>query len=284
MAITVVGFDGTITEAEWSSFMRHQGTVADKHGVSGTGLVVAAAAGTRTVDVSAGTAVLPGLRITSDAVTSLTFAANGGSTNRVDAVVVEGNWSTNVATIKVVQGSSSLPPALTQTEGSLWQMPLAYVTITPSLTTILAGNIVSTVPYPRRRYSGVAQASGLTNLTTTTPTDIAGLSLSVPAPDVEAVFIVMATFDVEQLSTTTGVACVGELVIEGVPQTAQLVAQFTDTPDPATNHRATIGQTWRITGLSPGVKTMKMRAWLFSAGGSYRIWNQNSTMTIFQAY
>lgn len=284
MAITAVGFDGTITESEWASFMRHQGTVADRHGVSGNGLVVSAAGGTRTVSVSAGTAVLPGLRITSDAATSLTFAANSGSNNRVDAVVVEGNWSTNAVSIKVVQGSSAVPPALTQSEGVLWQMPLAYVTITPSLTTMLAANIVSTVPYPRRRYSAAAKASGNTTFSATTPVDIAGLTLNVPVPDTEAVFIVQATLDLMLNTNTLPATFTGRLLVGGTVQQSAIVAAFHDSGNPAQGHRATLSQTWRVTGVAPGVKIFKMDGATSLADGAYVSFATNSTMTIFQAF
>ena len=277
MAITAVGFDGTITEAEWASFMRHQGTVADKHGVSGSGLVVSAAGGTRTASVSPGTAILPGLRINSDAAVSLTFAANAGSTNRVDAVVVQGNWSTNTATIAVVAGSSTVPPALTQNEGVLWQMPLAYVTVRPGVTTLLSSDIVSTVPYPRRRFSDQARSTGDLNTGLITSADIPGMSLNVPVADTADVFIVNATLYLGMLTSSTA-SFVGELFIDGVAQTGTVIARFSDT-----SGRGTFGQQWRITGLAPGIRVFKMRGRLSAASGSYAAF-VNSSMTVHQAF
>lgn len=148
MAITAVGFDGTVTEAQFARFMRSHGEVGYKHGVT-TGLVTTAAGGTRAASVSAGSAVLPGLLADSNAAVSTTHAANATAANRVDYVVLEADWSTNAVAVVVVQGSSSTPPALTQAEGSLWQMPLARVTVRPSVTTLLSTDVVVCKPLPR---------------------------------------------------------------------------------------------------------------------------------------
>lgn len=161
MAINTAGFDNAdITEAGFAKLVRVSGELAYKHGVT-SGLAVSAAGGTRTVSISAGEGMAPGLWFESTATESLSFAANTGGSNRVDYVVVNVNWSANSATLAVVQGSSSTPPSLTQTPGSTWQVPLARVTVRPSVTTLLASDIVACKPLPRqaRKYAGSSIAN-----------------------------------------------------------------------------------------------------------------------------
>lgn len=148
MAITTVGYDGTVTETQFATLMRYVGEVGYKHGVP-TGFTASAGGGTRQVSITTGTAILPGLLAVSDATATATLAANAGSANRVDYVVLQANWTTNTTSVTVVQGSSATPPALTQTEGSLWQMPLARVTVRPGVTTLLSSDIVVCKPLSR---------------------------------------------------------------------------------------------------------------------------------------
>jgi hypothetical protein len=107
--------------------------------------------------VSAGLAYLPGLRVASDAVVTVNHAANGGSTDRMDYVVLRANWSTNTCDVFVVQGTSPSPPALTETEGTTWHMPLARVNVRPGVTAIAGSDIEICKPLPRalvRRFTG----------------------------------------------------------------------------------------------------------------------------------
>jgi len=181
MAIATVGFQGSVNATQFARLLRHHDEVGYKHGVT-SGLVVTAGVGTRTVSISGGTAVLPGLVIDVDAIASLTFAANGGSSNRTDYVVLEANWVTSTCQVVVVQGTSATPPALTQVEGSLWQMPLARVTLTPGVTT-LSGTAVSVAkPIPRmsRRFSFESGLAGSVILNNGSYTTLATLSVSDP--------------------------------------------------------------------------------------------------------
>lgn len=148
MALTTVGFDGTVNETQFARLMRYHGEVAYKHGVV-TGFTATAAAGTRQVSITSGTAVLPGLLVDSDATATVSLAANATGANRVDYVVLQADWATNTTSIVVVQGSSSTAPSLTQVSGSLWQMPLARVTVRPSVSTLAAGDVVVCKPLPR---------------------------------------------------------------------------------------------------------------------------------------
>jgi hypothetical protein len=148
MAITAVGFDGSYTEAQFARFTRHHDEVSYRHGVS-SGFTPSVGTGTRAIAIAAGTAVLPGLLVDSTATETVTLAANTGSGNRVDMVTLLANWTTNTVAPAVVQGSGSTAPTLPQTEGNLWHMPIARVTVRPNVSVIAAGDIVSC--YPRKR-------------------------------------------------------------------------------------------------------------------------------------
>lgn len=128
MAINVVGFDGTMTEAQWAKLVLAIGTVGYKHGVV-SGFDVTPGGGARQTAVSAGELLLPGLRVESTSTVTLTHAANPGSSARTDVIVARADWAANTVTIAIVQGTSSTPPALTQVAGTTWEMPLAQVSV-----------------------------------------------------------------------------------------------------------------------------------------------------------
>lgn len=136
MSLPTLGFPGSMTSPAFARFERHRGAVGYHHGVSVGFTATVKAGAIRTVTLAGGTAVLPGLLVDSSTALDLTFAANTGSANRVDYLVIEGDWSANVSNAKVVTGSSATPPNLTQSEGALWQMPLYRVTVAPSATTV----------------------------------------------------------------------------------------------------------------------------------------------------
>ena len=148
MAITTVGFDGTVNEAQWARLMRHTGEVAYKHGVT-SGLSPTPGGGARQVVVSSGTAVVTGVLVDSSASETLTLATNGGASSRTDYIVLRLDWTANTAVFAVVQGTSATAPALTQTEGTLWEMPVARVAVAPSAGVLSAGAITACKPLPR---------------------------------------------------------------------------------------------------------------------------------------
>lgn len=151
MAVTTRGFDGVayqFDETQWARYQQNFGILRAKHGVT-AGFVVSVDAGTRSVSVSAGTALAPGLLIDSGVAVTLTHVANVSTTNRVDCVVLQSDWATNTTSLAVVLGSSSGAPALTQDAGVLWQMPLALVTVRPSVATFISSDVTVNKPLPR---------------------------------------------------------------------------------------------------------------------------------------
>lgn len=144
--MATIGFDGSVTEADWAKLHEVQGRLQWHHGVT-TGLIASPGAGPRQVAVTAGVGYAPGVRADQDAAT-VTVAANNSSSNRLDWIVLDFNWDTNTATIDKVQGGAVLP-TLTQVAGVRWQLPLASVTVRPGVTTIAAGDITIRKPIPR---------------------------------------------------------------------------------------------------------------------------------------
>lgn len=149
---TPFGFDNVSSEGGFAKWAHHRGIVNYKHGVS-TGLAVTPTAVAREVSVSPGSAILTGVLGQASEAHTKVFASNGGTTNRLDILALVADWATNSVDLGVVQGASAtVAPALTQVEGSLWQMPLARVTVRPGVTTFAAADIVPAAPLPRRTY------------------------------------------------------------------------------------------------------------------------------------
>lgn len=161
MAITVTGGDGSMNEQAFSLLIGLQAHMGYREGVW-TGLVASEATGTRLVTVTLGTAVGPGALVQSTTDVTVTLDANAGSNPRTDYIVLEINWSGAGATgtVKFVKGTNAanpVAPALTKTEGSLWQIPLARVTVRPSVAQLLSSDIERCRPLARvsKEYSDV---------------------------------------------------------------------------------------------------------------------------------
>ena len=181
MAITTIGFDNAdITEAGFSKLMRTVGDVGWRHGVN-NGLNVSPAAGTRQATVSPGICIVPGARVDSTSDVTVSFAANNTGANRIDYVIVRVDWTNNATTIGVVTGNSATtPPALTQSEGNVWSMPLAKVTVRPGASTIAAGDVEICKPlrYVERKFSDTVTAKTLGY--SAGPSTVASVSITDP--------------------------------------------------------------------------------------------------------
>lgn len=141
MTITTAGFTGTTDAPAWgklSAELGNQfGTVNSKLGF----VVSINAAGTRTVDISAGTATAGGVQATSDATASLALdiVSLAGAT-RWDAVVLRRDWSASSVTIVKVNGVAALaapqiiPTGLNNSPGVLLDQVLSLVQVTNGAT------------------------------------------------------------------------------------------------------------------------------------------------------
>lgn len=143
MAITAsYGFDGTINEAQWSTLHQPVGT---GH-VSGMAATVGS--GTREVDIASGTAWAVGTYHIASA-TTVALSANASGNTRIDTIVVDIDFSTDTATVEAVEGTpaaSPVPPTLTQTPGTQWQIPLCHVTVVDGETAFSAADIADVRP------------------------------------------------------------------------------------------------------------------------------------------
>lgn len=185
MAVTAIGFTGTVFEAGWASMIRMAMLAGGKEVVDdGTDLTPAVATGTdRRVSVAAGSAMAAGILVTNSASLNVSLAVNGSGNPRIDYVVVNINYTTDTATITSVTGApnaSPQPPALTRNAGTLWQIPLAKVTVNPGATQLGGGTVEDVRPQRRRAYS-YTTSDGARNYTVGA-TDVTGLTLAIPDP------------------------------------------------------------------------------------------------------
>lgn len=134
MSITSVGYAGTVGDAQWAEMMPRLGATYSVNNY--TSFRVTAAAGTRTVQVAAGSASGWGVYATSDSAQPLTLASVPSGT-RWDMIVLRRNWATKETTIAVVQGGSAKAlPGRNVTPGTLDDQPLALVRLAAGSTSI----------------------------------------------------------------------------------------------------------------------------------------------------
>ena len=85
-----------------------------------------------TVTLQPGRALVGGFYYQLTAASTVTIAANSGSTGRIDLIVLRANMSTSSVNLAVVQGQPAATPkapTLTKTYGGIWEMPLHQVTV-----------------------------------------------------------------------------------------------------------------------------------------------------------
>lgn len=169
MAITVSGVESDLDITEWAEHMEAHARVSPSPDGVLSGFVVSAATGTRLLSVSAGDAVAPGVLIASSGAEGVTLDSNSSGNPRIDAIVLEVNWSgssTTAGDVKAVKGTagaSPVAPSLTQTAGDVWQIPLAYVTVANGAGQLVAGNVAAA---PNGTgYQSLTLASGFTHAT-----------------------------------------------------------------------------------------------------------------------
>lgn len=106
--------------------------------------VIQATPAAMSVIVGTGMAWINGLEYDNTAAKTITIDAADGTNTRYDYIVIEADFTGNTCVAKVVKGTaaaSPVAPTLTQTDGVLWQFPLALVTVGAGVTSILTANI-----------------------------------------------------------------------------------------------------------------------------------------------
>lgn len=119
----------------------------------------------------------------------------------------------------------------------------------------------------------VRQTGGGTSITSATFVDLPSMTQVIGVNSTNDVYLVTVTMDCAQTLTNTQ-TLVGYLNIDGTDQTGQLLYRA-----PAANNRATVQQTWLVTGLTSGNHTLKVRANL-TGTGAYTVSPVHSQITI----
>lgn len=106
--------------------------------------VTATSPASANVEVSPGCALVRGTWYQNDTAIMLPIAPNSSGNTRIDTVVLEKSVVSQVVRLGVVPGTPSstpVPATLTQNDISLWQIPIAYVTVANSFTSITNADI-----------------------------------------------------------------------------------------------------------------------------------------------
>ena len=106
------------------------------------------------VDVLAGAALVEGGLYLSDATETLAIAANSSGNPRIDTVILRKDDIAQTIRLVVKQGTPAVtpaPPALTQTAGTMWEIPLADVAVANGFVSIAAADLT-----PRAEWGNAA--------------------------------------------------------------------------------------------------------------------------------
>ena len=144
MVQTLTGFKGIVDEAgEARRFAMLAPPV-----VAGANDLKPSSSGTRTIALTAGTALACGIRYAETAATSAVLPANTSGQPRFDLVGLRFTWgaspSVTVFSKQGTPGASPSSPAPTRTPGVVYEMVLAVVYVRSGVTTISAGDVYDT--------------------------------------------------------------------------------------------------------------------------------------------
>lgn len=106
------------------------------------------------IDIGPGAALVDGTLYLSDDTENIVFASNASGSTRIDTVVLRKNYTAQTIRLAVVQGTPAatpVPPTLTRTAGTLWEVPLVDVVLVNAYTSIAQADIS-----PRYAWAGAA--------------------------------------------------------------------------------------------------------------------------------
>lgn len=136
-------FDGSAisNELDWSRMARRWG-LDGAHCLQASDISLkVSGSGTDTVLMNVGNAFVNGFYYNSDTPRALDVPPNAGGTARIDLVVLRASMSANSVTAVYKTGGTT-PPALTQEEGGVWEIPLAQCTVAASSSVVTAANVI----------------------------------------------------------------------------------------------------------------------------------------------
>lgn len=138
MAITSIGYDGTITESQWALMSQHMGT---PYAVAGPNdfAVTSNVGATLTVNVATGTVYGYGVMDTNTAQAPIALAAIASGT-RWDLIALRRNWTNPTpggasSIVAITGGATQVLPSRNTTPGNIDDQPLALVQVTAGQTT-----------------------------------------------------------------------------------------------------------------------------------------------------
>jgi hypothetical protein len=117
-----------------------------------------------------------------------------------------------------------------------------------------------------------AAASAPVTVTTTSPTDVTGATITFTTVQANASVLVIGVFDM--LTVSSGATALGTCIVDGSGTFGEAI-HFLG----ATGARETVVQQWPITGLAAGSHTIKLQAMLSAASGSCTIGSTHTTIT-----
>jgi hypothetical protein len=168
MAYTFYPTDGgagnTVTEAQWTAYLQLARATGVEKGLLNE-FATTVVGGNLQTNVASGVAWMQGHYVKSDATVTLTSAAADPSNPRNDLAVLEINWSTDAAVVKIVAGTpagSPTDPALTQTS-TVWQISLCRIRVAAGATALVSGNLTDL-----RQYAGAPNVAPAARHETTT--------------------------------------------------------------------------------------------------------------------
>lgn len=141
-----------VLEDQWSRMARNWQVSGVDGGLGSAVLAVSGNSTGMQVTIPVGEAEVRGHHYQNTTPIVLTgFASNGGGSNRIDRVVLKLDPSANSVVAAIHAGTVGAgPPALTQTDAGIYEMPLALVTIGPGVSTIRAQDVADD-----RRFGGL---------------------------------------------------------------------------------------------------------------------------------
>jgi hypothetical protein len=116
-----------------------------------------------------------------------------------------------------------------------------------------------------------AAANGNLSCTTTSLADVPGATITFTTTHANVVCTVTGIFDITAVAV--GSTATGHLSVDGSDQSAQAIYQSA-----ANNGRSTVSQCWTITLASSGSHTLKLRAALAAAAGTYQVNTPHTTI------
>lgn len=278
------GTGSTLSEQQWSDMARL--FVGDGVAANGLGsydlnkLAVTADGGGMYVLVPSGRVQIKGHHAKLDTQETLAIAAAHATLGRLDRVVARLKWSDNLIELDVLTGTPHATPltgltALTQTDGTVWEIELARVTVGAAVSAISSGNVSDLRPYASSlladsavgtakieagAISTISTVIGSGTLTTTsTGSFVAMADMTITLTTVAGSTLVVQ-FDAEASNDTLNQYCRPIVYVDGVqgsllPGTQSAVA----------NTFGRIGGHTVLTGLSAASHTIDIR-WAVSGG------------------